>query len=77
MILVHFDDIAAHATGDLAQLAFLIGGGLVQGRDAKVKNCSFHELCSQIMTIQSIFAVRKSNLFFVRQLSGREMRWFY
>ena len=42
VVLVDLDDIAAHAAGDLAQLALLIGRGLIDGGDAKVKNSTFH-----------------------------------
>jgi hypothetical protein len=42
MILVDVDDIAAHAASDLAQLAFLVGRGLLQGRDPQAENSAFH-----------------------------------
>src|SRR5262249_30342565 len=42
VILVDLDDLTAHAAGDLAQLALLIGGGLVEGADAKVENSALH-----------------------------------
>jgi hypothetical protein len=38
MVLIDLDDLAAHAASDLAQLPLLVGGGLVEGRDTKVKN---------------------------------------
>jgi len=41
VILVDLDDIAAHAAGDLAQLAFLIGRGLVLRADTKVEDGAF------------------------------------
>jgi hypothetical protein len=33
MVLIDLDDLAAHAAGDLARLALLVGGGLVECRD--------------------------------------------
>src|SRR3954465_12759897 len=42
VIFVDLDDIAAHAAGDLAQLAFLVGRGLILCADAKGENCTFH-----------------------------------
>jgi low affinity iron permease len=38
----NFDDLAPHVASDLAQLALLIGGGLVKGRDTKVENSALH-----------------------------------
>jgi hypothetical protein len=37
MILVDPDDLAAHPTRDLAQLAFLIGRGLIDRTDAEIE----------------------------------------
>src|ERR1700755_1076147 len=42
MILVDPDDLAAHPTSDLAQLAFLIGRGLIDRTDAEIDNRSAH-----------------------------------
>jgi hypothetical protein len=42
MILVDPDNLAAHPTRDLAQLAFLIGRGLIDRADAEIDNCSAH-----------------------------------
>jgi hypothetical protein len=42
VILVDLDDLAAHAAGDLAQLALLISSRLIDCADAKVHNSSFH-----------------------------------
>ena len=42
VVLVDVDDLAAHAAGDLAQLALLVGGRLVDGRDPKIENSAFH-----------------------------------
>jgi hypothetical protein len=42
VVLVDLDDLAAHTAGDLAQLTLLVGGGLVEGRDTKVKNGALH-----------------------------------
>src|SRR4029077_1973325 len=46
VILVDFDNLAAHAAGDLAQLALLVGRGLIEGRDAKVENSTLHHAAS-------------------------------
>jgi len=40
MILVDPDDLAAHPTRDLAQLAFLIGRGLIDRTDPEIDNRS-------------------------------------
>jgi hypothetical protein len=40
MILVDPDDLAAHPTRDLAQLAFLFGRGLIDRTDAQIDNRS-------------------------------------
>jgi len=37
-----FDDLAAHAAGDLTQLALLVSRGLLDCRNAKVKNRAAH-----------------------------------
>src|SRR5262245_55584042 len=42
MILVDPDDLAAHPTRDLAQLAFLIGRGLIDRTDPEIDNRSAH-----------------------------------
>src|SRR5207302_8257605 len=44
MILVDPDDLAAHPTRDLAQLAFLIGRSLIDRTDAEIENRSEHSL---------------------------------
>ncbi len=41
VIFVDLDYLAAHAAGGLAQLALLVGGGLVEGRHTKVENRRF------------------------------------
>src|SRR5262245_60236223 len=58
VIPVHLDDLAAHSASDLAQLAFLIGGGLIDGRDAEIKNGSFHGGCLRFdgSTISRLYA---------------------
>ena len=38
------DDLTAHAGGDLAQLALLIGRGLVDGGNAEIENGAAHKL---------------------------------
>jgi hypothetical protein len=42
VVAVNLDDLAAHAASDLAQLAFLIGRGLINGADAKIENSAAH-----------------------------------
>jgi hypothetical protein len=42
VIPVHLGDLAADAACDLAQLALLVGGRLIDRRDAKVKNSALH-----------------------------------
>src|SRR4029453_10002196 len=42
VILVDLDDIATHTIGDLAQLALLIGRGLVLPAETKVEDGAFH-----------------------------------
>src|ERR1700732_3137339 len=54
MILVDMDDIAAHAAGDLAELALLVGRGLVQGRDTEVENSAFHLKASPVSLPESV-----------------------
>jgi hypothetical protein len=41
VILVDVGDLAPHALGNLAQLALLVGRGLVDGADAQVENRRF------------------------------------
>jgi hypothetical protein len=36
------DNLAAHSASNLAQLALLIGRGLVQRRNPKIENSAFH-----------------------------------
>jgi hypothetical protein len=43
VILVDLDDLAAGSAGDLPELALLIGGRLIDGRDPKVENSAFHD----------------------------------
>jgi hypothetical protein len=42
MILVDLEDLAAHVRGHGAQLALLIGRGLIESADPKVKGGSAH-----------------------------------
>src|SRR5262249_14925997 len=42
VVLVNFDDLAAHVAGNLAQLTFLVGRGLIDGRDPQIENSAFH-----------------------------------
>jgi hypothetical protein len=41
--LLDSDDVAAHALGDLPKLSFLIGGGLIEGRNPQVHDGAAHE----------------------------------
>ena len=47
VILVDLDDLAAHPGCDLLELALLVGGGLIDRRDAKIEDGSFHRLFSR------------------------------
>jgi hypothetical protein len=69
VVLVYFYDIAAHAAGDLAQLAFLIGRGLILRADAKVENCTFHAQALQTLGVAIICSVLKINPIYTHQLS--------
>src|SRR5262249_21101088 len=42
VVLINFDDLAAHVGGNLAQLTFLVGRGLIDGRDPQIENSAFH-----------------------------------
>src|ERR1700730_8870215 len=42
MVLIDFDDLAAHPVGNLAQLPLLIRRRLVDRRDPEIQNRSFH-----------------------------------
>src|SRR5215471_13290785 len=42
VVLVNFDDLAVHVAGNLAQLTFLVGRGLIDGRDPQIENSAFH-----------------------------------
>src|SRR4029077_8797948 len=76
VILVDLDNLTAHAAGDLAQLALLVGRRLIEGADAKVENGALHRKilsvigCSGYPTIcykyQSLFGT--SNL--ITELPG-------
>ncbi len=43
VILVDLDDLAAHPAGDLAQLALLVGRGLVDRGNPKIENRPPHD----------------------------------
>jgi hypothetical protein len=43
VILVDLDDIAAHPAGNLAQLTFLVGRGLIDGGDAEIENSALYQ----------------------------------
>jgi len=49
VILVDLDDLAAHAPGNVAQLALLAGGGLVDGGNAEIENGASHGLALPII----------------------------
>src|SRR5262249_18175942 len=38
VVLINFGDLAAHVGGNLAQLTFLVGRGLIDGRDPQIEN---------------------------------------
>src|SRR5258707_14485199 len=42
VILVDLDDIAAHPSGDLAQLSLLIDRGLIDSGNSQIQNVPFH-----------------------------------
>ena len=42
----------AHAARNLAQLALLVGGGLIDGRNSQVENSSSHDLASQLASAE-------------------------
>ena len=42
VVLINFDDLAAHVGGNLAQLTFLVGRGLIDGRNPQIENSAFH-----------------------------------
>jgi hypothetical protein len=42
VVPVQLDDLAAHPAGNLAQLALLVGGGLVQRADPKIEGSFSH-----------------------------------
>jgi len=44
VILVDLDDLAAHAGGNVAKLALLIGGRLIDSRDAEIKRSLAHDV---------------------------------
>jgi len=67
MVPLDADDLPAHAGSDLAQFALLVGGGLIQGRDAKVENGAFHRKASPVFaTGESTTTVVKNSLFSAR-----------
>ena len=51
VVPVDLDDLAAHATSDLAQLAFLVGRGLFDGADAELDNRLAHGLAALFETV--------------------------
>ena len=38
VVLINFDNLPAHVGGNLAQLTFLVGRGLIDGRDPQIEN---------------------------------------
>ena len=62
VILVDLDDLAAHATSDLAQLALLVGRGLFDGADAEVDNRFAHGSASRFeMSNYTMHCVEKQS----------------
>src|SRR6516225_2380959 len=59
VVPVDLDDLAAHATSDLAQLALLVGRGLFDGADAEVDNRLAHGLASRFETPTGFVAITK------------------
>src|SRR5262249_3438915 len=64
VVPVDLDNLAAHATSDLAQLALLVGRGLFDGADAKVDNRLAHDLVSVRKHFESFesFVVQSGDL---------------
>jgi hypothetical protein len=54
VILVNLDYLTAHAAGDLAQLALLIGRGLIEGGDSEIDNRPAHSLASSFAIAHEI-----------------------
>jgi hypothetical protein len=68
VILVDLDDLATHPLGDLAQLPLLVGGGLVEGADAKVENGALHRNFSPCLDNRVIAqSVSNISLYLVQQ----------
>src|SRR5262249_9908628 len=42
VVLINFGDLAAHVAGNLPQLTFWVGRGLIGGRDPQIENSAFH-----------------------------------
>ncbi len=42
VVLVHLDDVAAHPSGNLPKLPFLVCGGLFPGTDPEIQGGSTH-----------------------------------
>ena len=59
MVLVNFDDLAAHVAGNLAQLTFLVGRGLIDGRDSQIENGAFIE---KLWFLMPSWRARKADL---------------
>jgi hypothetical protein len=55
------DDLAAHATSDLAQLAFMVGRGLFDGADAELDNRLAHGLAAQTVWVMCKYFTARSS----------------
>ena len=65
VVLVNFDDLAAHLAGNLAQLTFLVGRGLIHGRDPQIENSAFHRKKALVFDAGTIahLRVKKHQIF--------------
>src|SRR6516225_4643203 len=65
VVLVSFDDLAAHVAGNLAQLTFLVGRGLIDGRDPQIENSAFHRKKALVFDAGTIahLRVKKHQIF--------------
>jgi len=65
VVLVSFDDLAAHVAGNLAQLTFLVGRGLIDGRDPQIENSAFHRKKALVFDAGTIahLRVKKHHIF--------------
>src|SRR5262249_50350100 len=76
MILVDPDDLAAHSTRDLGQLAFLIGRGLIDRTDAEIDNRSPHISTLPVWKRKDAASYRQSFFFQYRIWASKMARCF-